>query len=93
VVSQLGILKEGGKEWGEACAKEEADEAVTLGSLVGIASALVLKAQGLDEATSKRMLRRLGHKDARLDGSRRLPFKKDPMKIEEFTGRRSLWQR
>jgi len=91
VVSQLGILKEGGKEWGEACAKEEAGEAVTLGSLVGIASALVLKAQGLDEAAGKRMLRRLGRKEARLDGSRRLPFTKDPMKIEGFTGHRSLW--
>ncbi len=91
VVSQLGILKDGGKEWGEACSPDEADEAVTLGSLVGIASALVLRAQGMDETKGKRILRRLTRKEARLDGSRRLPHTADPLKLEPFTGHRSLW--
>jgi hypothetical protein len=90
VVSHLATMKEGGQEWGEGTSVEGFKEDSALGAMVGIASSLVLKAQGLNEREAKRALKHLITKEGRLDGSRRLEFK-DKTRVEFFTGHRSLW--
>jgi len=91
IIAQVSEMKEEGRDWGETADKEAtSDRMAPLGSLVGLSAALVTHAQGLSQRESQRLLKRLTRKPARLDGMRRLDFKKD-RPVEFYSGHRSLW--
>lgn len=92
VVSHMSQMKEKDGDWGEGCSTEDFKDDAGLGTMVGIASALVLKARGLSERDAKRALKHLITKEGRMDGSRRIQAQGGKA-LERFSGHRSLWLR